>query len=147
MKYQIKIGLAPIRRDVTPRPGIFNWEKAEIRGRRMVKYIEEQFTDDRVSFVDTKGITPVDVLITKMTRGQQQNGSGSREWMGSFYSTATLATRKRELCWRGNWVSQYLSLPRWMTNLKRMEHVIPIANAGYLACHVSCRDAGFRFRT
>lgn len=65
MKYQIRIGLAPIRRDVTPRPGIFNWEKAEIRGRRMVKYIEEQFTDDRVSFVDTKGITPVDVLITE----------------------------------------------------------------------------------
>ena len=65
MKYQIKIGLAPIPRDVTPRPGIFNWEKAEIRGRRMVKYIEEQFTDDRVSFVDTKGITPVDVLITE----------------------------------------------------------------------------------
>ena len=76
MKYQIKIGLAPIRRDVTPRPGIFNWEKAEIRGRRMVKYIEEQFTDDRVSFVDTKGITPVDVLITEDDARAAGRGSG-----------------------------------------------------------------------
>lgn len=65
LKYQVKIGLAPIRRDVTPRPGIFNWEIAEERGRRLVAYIEEHFTDDRVSFVDTRGITPVDVLITE----------------------------------------------------------------------------------
>ena len=31
LNYQVKIGLAPMRRDVTPRPGIFNWEKAEER--------------------------------------------------------------------------------------------------------------------
>ena len=65
LEYQVKIGLAPIRRDVTPRPGIFNWEKAEERGRKLVEYIEDAFSDDRVSFVDTKGITPVDVLITE----------------------------------------------------------------------------------
>ena len=28
LNYHVKIGLAPMRRDVTPRPGIFNWEKA-----------------------------------------------------------------------------------------------------------------------
>ena len=33
LNYQVKVGLAPMRRDVTPRPGIFNWEKAEERGR------------------------------------------------------------------------------------------------------------------
>lgn len=27
LQYNVKIGLAPMRRDVTPRPGIFNWEK------------------------------------------------------------------------------------------------------------------------
>ena len=26
LNYHVKIGLAPMRRDVTPRPGIFNWE-------------------------------------------------------------------------------------------------------------------------
>ena len=31
LDYKVKIGLVPIRRDVTPRPGIFNWEKAEER--------------------------------------------------------------------------------------------------------------------
>ena len=31
LNYHVKIGLVPIRRDVTPRPGIFNWEKAEER--------------------------------------------------------------------------------------------------------------------
>lgn len=65
LDYRVKIGLAPIRRDVTPRPGIFNWEKAEERGRRMTSYIKSTFTDEQVSFADVKGITPVDVLITE----------------------------------------------------------------------------------
>ena len=50
LNYQVKIGLAPMRRDVTPRPGIFNWEKAEERGHRTVAYIKEhsdlQWGDD-----------------------------------------------------------------------------------------------------
>ena len=62
LNYQVKVGLAPMRRDVTPRPGIFNWEKAEERGHRIVKYIEEHFASDNVRFVDLKGINPVDVM-------------------------------------------------------------------------------------
>ncbi|HML47438.1 MAG TPA: hypothetical protein PKE04_11900 [Clostridia bacterium] len=62
LNHQVKIGLAPMRRDVSPRPGIFNWEKAEARGKRVVAYIEEHFADDRVSFVDLKGINAVDVM-------------------------------------------------------------------------------------
>ena len=62
LNYQVKVGLAPMRRDVTPRPGIFNWEKAEERGHRIVKYIEEHFASDNVSFVDLKGINSVDVM-------------------------------------------------------------------------------------
>lgn len=27
LNYHVKVGLVPIRRDVTPRPGIFNWER------------------------------------------------------------------------------------------------------------------------
>jgi len=63
LNYKVKIGLAPIRRDVTPRPGIFNWEKAEERGQILVKYIEENFAGNHVSFVDTKGINPVNTVI------------------------------------------------------------------------------------
>ena len=29
LNYNVKVGLFGLRRDVTPRPGIFNWEKAE----------------------------------------------------------------------------------------------------------------------
>ena len=62
LNYKVRIGLAPMRRDVTPRPGIFNWEKAEERGRAAVRYIEEHYADEHVSFVDLKGINPVDVM-------------------------------------------------------------------------------------
>ena len=56
LNYRIKIGLAPMRRDVTPRPGIFNWEKAEERGHAIVDYIEKHFVSENVSFVDLKVI-------------------------------------------------------------------------------------------
>lgn len=60
--YKVKIGLVPLRRDCTPRPGQFNWEIAEKRGRETVAYIEEHFTTDSVSFVDLKGVIDVEVL-------------------------------------------------------------------------------------
>ena len=62
LNYKVKIGLAPMRRDVTPRPGIFNWEKAEERGHKIVEYIEKHFASENISFVDLKGINPVDVM-------------------------------------------------------------------------------------
>ena len=62
LNFHIRIGLAPMRRDVTPRPGIFNWEIAEERGRKAVEYIESHFAGEHVSFVDLKGINPVDVM-------------------------------------------------------------------------------------
>ncbi len=62
LDYRVKIGLAPMRRDVTPRPGIFNWEKAEERGARLVTYIKEHFTRENVDFVDLEGINPVGVM-------------------------------------------------------------------------------------
>ena len=43
LDYNVKIGLVPLRRDCTPRPGMFNWEYAEERGRKTVAYIEEHF--------------------------------------------------------------------------------------------------------
>ena len=65
LDYRLRIGLVPVRRDVSPRPGIFNWEKAEERGHRIVQYIEEHFASDTVSFVDLKGINAVDVLYAE----------------------------------------------------------------------------------
>ena len=65
LNYKVKIGLIPIRRDCTPRPGLFNWEKTEARCRETVNYIEEHFADDNVSFVDLKGINPVEVLFAE----------------------------------------------------------------------------------
>ena len=62
LDYRVKIGLAPMRRDVTARPGAFNWEKAEERGSYIVEYIRKKFSDDQVSFVDLKGINPVGVM-------------------------------------------------------------------------------------
>ncbi len=63
LNYQIKIGLMPMRRNVAQRPGIFNWEKAEVRGREAVEYIKSNFTSENVSFIDLKGINEVEVLF------------------------------------------------------------------------------------
>lgn len=65
LDYQVKIGLVPLRRDVNPRPGIFNWEKAEERCHNAVSYIESHFSDKHISFTDLKGINPVDVLYNE----------------------------------------------------------------------------------
>lgn len=79
LSYNVKIGLVPLRRDCTPRPGIFNWEFAEKRGRETVAYIEEHFASDRVSFVDLKGVIDVEVLwsandVDKVAEHFRQNG-------------------------------------------------------------------------
>ena len=65
LQFQVKIGLVPIRRDVTPRPGIFNWEKAEERCAKAVSYIKENFSDENISFVDLEGINDVAVLYAE----------------------------------------------------------------------------------
>lgn len=62
LNYKIKLGLVPLRRDCTPRPGIFNWEYAEERGRKTVAYIEEHFADDHIQFTNLKGIIDVETL-------------------------------------------------------------------------------------
>ena len=65
LNYHVKIGLIPIRRDCSPRPGMFNWEYAEERCAKLVDYIEKNFTDESRSFVDLKGINPVAVLFSE----------------------------------------------------------------------------------
>ena len=65
MDYNIKIGLIPLRRDVSPRPGIFNWEKAEERGRIFTSLIKDKYTDDKVSFVTIDGINKEDLLFSE----------------------------------------------------------------------------------
>ena len=65
LNYQVKIGLVPIRRDCTPRPGMFNWEYAEARGRKIVEYIETHFGTENVSFADLKGVIDVETLYSE----------------------------------------------------------------------------------
>ena len=62
LDYNIRIGLVPLRRDCTPRPGQFNWEIAEERGRKTVDYIKEHYSTESISFVDLKGVIDVEVL-------------------------------------------------------------------------------------
>lgn len=58
LDYKIKIGIVPMRRNTTDRPkGTFlTWYSAEQRGERFVRYIEENYTSDKVSFVDSKDL-------------------------------------------------------------------------------------------
>ncbi|MBE6728616.1 MAG: hypothetical protein E7568_00090 [Ruminococcaceae bacterium] len=65
LDYKVKIGLIPVRRDTTPRKGIFNWEKAEERGKKNIKYIKEHFSDENVSFIDLEGITESQLLFSE----------------------------------------------------------------------------------
>ena len=81
-KYNVKIGLVPLRRDCTARPGTFNWEFAEARGRELVKYIKEHYTTENVSFVDLKGVIDVEVLwstndVDKVVKHFNDNGVDS----------------------------------------------------------------------
>ena len=62
LNYKVKIGLVPLRRDCTPRPGQFNWEIAEERGRKTVAYIKEHYSSDNIEFVDLKGVIDVETL-------------------------------------------------------------------------------------
>ncbi|MBO4978886.1 MAG: hypothetical protein J6D16_00600, partial [Clostridia bacterium] len=65
LNYEVKIGLVAMRRNATDRPrGTFlTWYSAEQRGERFVKYIEEHFATDKVSFVDNKGIGIRDLVF------------------------------------------------------------------------------------
>lgn len=67
LNYKVKIGLIPMRRDVNERPkGTFlTWYSAEERGEKFVKYIEENFTNDTVSFVDSKGLGIKDLIYNE----------------------------------------------------------------------------------
>ena len=58
LDFNVKIGLVPIRRDVTARPGAFNWERAEERCAKAVAYIKaelalpsEEFMMKKDSFI------------------------------------------------------------------------------------------------
>ena len=64
LKYKVKIGLVPMRRNATDRPkGTFlTWHSAEQRGERFVKYIEDNFSSETVSFVDSKGLGHKDLI-------------------------------------------------------------------------------------
>ena len=63
--YKVKIGIVAMRRNATDRPrGTFlNWYSAEQRGKRFVKYIEDNFTNENISFVDNKGIGHEDLVF------------------------------------------------------------------------------------
>ena len=65
LDYKVKIGLIPMRRNTTDRPkGTFlTWYSAEQRGERFVEYIEKNFANDKVSFVDSKGIGIKDLIF------------------------------------------------------------------------------------
>ena len=72
LNYQVKIGLVTLRRNLTDRPkgAIFNWYSAEQRGKRFTRYIEENFTDEHVSFVDNKGIGHEDLVFDDASAAQ-----------------------------------------------------------------------------
>ena len=65
LSYNVKIGLLPMRRNTNDRPkGTFlTWYSAEERGKRFVDYIEKNFSSDKVSFVDSKGIGIKDLIF------------------------------------------------------------------------------------
>ncbi len=65
LDYKVKIGLVAMRRNTTDRPrGTFlTWYSAEQRGKKFVDYIEKNFVNENVSFVDNKGIGHEDLVF------------------------------------------------------------------------------------
>jgi len=65
LNYNVKIGLCPMRRNTTDRPAktFLTWSSAEERGRKNVEYIEKNFTSEKLTFVDTKGLGCKDLIF------------------------------------------------------------------------------------
>ncbi len=63
--YKVKIGLVPMRRNTTDRPrgASWNWYSPEQRCKEVVGYIENNYTSDKVEFVDTKGLGIGDLIF------------------------------------------------------------------------------------
>ena len=63
--YNVKIGLVAMRRNTTDRPrGTFlTWYSAEQREKKNVDYIEKNFADKHVSFVDQRGLGHADLIF------------------------------------------------------------------------------------
>lgn len=63
--YKVKIGLVAMRRNTTDRPrGTFlTWYSAEQRGKKFIDYIEANYADETVSFVDNRGIGINDLVF------------------------------------------------------------------------------------
>lgn len=65
LEHKVRIGLVPMRRNTNNRPaGTFlTWVSAEERGQRFVRYIEEHFSNENVSFSDTQGLGCRDLIF------------------------------------------------------------------------------------
>lgn len=72
LDYKVKIGLVPMRRNTTDRPrgASWNWYSPEQRAIKVVGYIEEHFTNEQVSFVDTKGLGIGDLIFDDKSAAQ-----------------------------------------------------------------------------
>lgn len=144
LNYHVKIGLVPIRRDCTPRPGIFNWEYAEERARKTVAYIEEHFTSENVSFVDLKGINDVEVLynekdVQPVVDLMRKERADAIFIINSNFGNEEVAAM----------VTKELGLPvllwaRWTTYLSRTAAVTRTANAVCSASAARCSATAFR---
>ena len=62
LNYHVKIGLAPMRRDIAERPGTPTWRLAEENSLAAVNYIREHFTSEQVTFTDLQGIHDTHVM-------------------------------------------------------------------------------------
>ena len=72
LNYNLKIGLAPMRRNTTDRPAktFLTWSSAEERGRRFVDYIEKNFTTEQVTFVNSRGLGCKDLIFDEESTNQ-----------------------------------------------------------------------------
>ncbi len=70
--YTVKIGLIPMRRNTTDRPrgASWNWYSPEQRCKQVVGYIESTFSNDKVQFVDTKGLGIGDLIFDDASANQ-----------------------------------------------------------------------------
>lgn len=72
LNYNLKIGLAPMRRNTTDRPAktFLTWSSAEERGHRFVDYIEKNFTTEQITFVNSRGLGCKDLIFDEKSTNQ-----------------------------------------------------------------------------
>ena len=140
LNYNVKIGLVAMRRNTTDRPkGTFlTWHSPQERGKKSLKYIEENFTTDKVTFVDNKGIGIGDLVYDDATANEVIERFKKENVDAVMIINCNFGNEE-------HLISPFFCGLLLMTNIMLMVCVLPILSADFSAFPARCSAITFLF--